>query len=169
MTRPLAQLEIALDDRELTLAHPQGEVGVRHLALEREQHGLIRREARFGARVGYWTSPAVHSQATGTEVRFDALSVRPSVAVRFAMLELGAGPVLAPFWVRGGEGHRDMLAGASVQLALWLAVVGALRLTARAQLDVLGNRTRLYAGDDPVVTTPRFMLGLSLGFAWGWS
>jgi hypothetical protein len=129
----------------------------------------LRRRLVLSARLGYWTAPTVRSQATGTRVQFDALSLRPTIGGRFGLLELSGGPVLAPYWVRGGEGHRDLLAGAGLQLSLWLAVIDALRITTRVQLDVLGNRARLYAGDDLVVATPRFMFGLALGFAWGWS
>jgi hypothetical protein len=130
---------------------------------------LRRRRLVLGGRVGYWKAPTVRSRATGTPVYFDALTLRPTIGVRLGLLELSGGPVLAPFWVRGGNGHRDILAGANVQLSLWFAVLASLRITTRAQLDMLGNRTLLYSGDDLVVATPRFMFGLALGLAWGWS
>lgn len=131
--------------------------------------GLLLRRLVLSVRAGYMTVPSIRSRATSTVVRLDALSLRPAVGVRFKLLELMTGPSLIPYWVHGGAGHNALLAGGSVQLTLWLPVVRSLRIAARVCFDVFGNRARIYAGGDRVLTTPRSMLGLSLGFAWGWS
>jgi hypothetical protein len=127
----------------------------------------LRERLILAARAGYWKVPSVHSTATGTVVRFDALSLRPAIGVRFAPIELLAGAVVAPFWVSGGAGHGDQLYGVSAQCSLWLRVVSSLRIVARLTCDAFVNRSRLFGGADRVLTTPRVMLGLALGFAWG--
>lgn len=119
-------------------------------------------------RIGYMIVPTTRSP-TGTSVRLDGLSLRAGVGARFELLELVLGPSVIPYWVQGAEGHHAVLAGVGTQLTLWLPVVRSLRVAARLCLDVLGSRVRVYAGSDRVLTTPRAMLGLTLGFAWGWS
>lgn len=127
------------------------------------------RNLLVAARVGYTGSPAVESSATGTRVRFSALSLRPALGVRLQLFELSAGPSLLPFWLAGGEGRREVLAGAHVQLALWAPLLRSVRLLARLCFDLFANRTRMYAGSDQVLTTPRVMAGLALGVGWGFT
>lgn len=125
------------------------------------------RRLLLAGRIGYTGSAPVESSATGTRVRFNALTLRPALGLRLRLLELSGGPTLMPFWMQGGEGHRDLLAGGHVQLAVWVPVTRSVRLLARLCCDLFANRTRLYAGSDAVLTTPRAMAGLALGLGWG--
>jgi hypothetical protein len=127
----------------------------------------LRERLILAARAGYWKVPTVRSATTGTAVRFDALSLRPAIGVRLAPLELLAGAVIAPFWTRGGDGHQDQLYGVSAQCSYWLRLASSLRFVARLTCDAFMNRFRLYGSGDRVLTTPRVMLGLALGLAWG--
>ena len=131
--------------------------------------GTVWRRLLLAARVGYTGSAPVESSATGTRVRLNAFTLRPALGVRLRLLELSAGPTLMPLWMEGGEGHRDLLAGGHVQLGLWVPVVRSVRLLARVCFDLFANRTRFYAGSDAVLTTPRAMAGLALGFGWGFT
>ncbi|MEY4514230.1 MAG: hypothetical protein RLZZ450_6352 [Pseudomonadota bacterium] len=127
------------------------------------------RRFMLGARSEYWTMPTVHSRTTGTELHFQSLALRTELGLGFAPLLVSIGGVCAPYWVRGGQGHRDVLGGVGVSAAVWLPVRRGLRLGVRVQVDTFLNRTRLLSADETAFVTPRVALGLSLGMAWGWS
>ena len=127
------------------------------------------RWAAFAWRVGYWKLPSGRSQATGSEIRFDALTLHAEVGVRFERFGGGVGAAIAPYWVRGGRGDRGVLPALTLHAAFWHPVSRTLRLGVRAIADAFLKRRRFLSGAEAVVATPAWTLGLGLGLAWGWS
>jgi len=131
---------------------------------------IIARKLLSTLNAGYWSMPSERSVYTGTLIHFDALLLRAGFGMQIARYAFALGPVYAHYWVRGGQGHTGDLFGASLQGSFWLPAAQHTRLGVRVYFDAYPRRSRFYAGgEEPVLATPSWALGLALSVAWGWA
>jgi hypothetical protein len=116
------------------------------------------------ADIAWWAAPQIHRN--GFASGWDAARLRLQAGLRLGVLELLAGPALAPLWVSGGDGHQGVLFAAGVTARVALRIHRHIDGLLALGLDLFPHRVELQAYDVSVIATPRAALFAGVGLGW---